>query len=162
MRYHLLSSFEKPLHRIQRPGRGGPRNMKSMWPPLAAIFLWLVCTGLGRGHGPLGTPPGSTTDYRQIFRRLFQNKKRNFDSKKNNDTCCSGVTSFLGFLIRWGLNDPPPLPVTIITDTLSRWDSYSQNGTRLPVIRIPSAILPWKPAPASSKTCNVFTCMVLT
>ena len=26
-------------HQIQWPGRGGPRNMKSMWPPLAAIFL---------------------------------------------------------------------------------------------------------------------------
>ena len=26
-------------YRIQRPGGRGPRNMKSMWPPLAAIFF---------------------------------------------------------------------------------------------------------------------------
>ena len=43
-------------HRIQWPGRGGPRNMKSMWPS----FLWPIFTGLG-GPWPLGTPPGSAT-----------------------------------------------------------------------------------------------------
>ena len=39
-------------------GWGGARNMKSMWPPLAAIFFmtYLYRAG-GGGHGPLGTPP---------------------------------------------------------------------------------------------------------
>ena len=38
--------------------RVGPRNMKSMRPPLAVIFLWLIFTRPGGGRGPLG-PPGS-------------------------------------------------------------------------------------------------------
>ena len=37
-------------------GRGGPRNMKSIWPPLAAIFLWLIYTGLGGAMAPLASP----------------------------------------------------------------------------------------------------------
>ena len=38
--------------RIQPPGRGGTRNMKSMQPSLAAIFLWLILQGR-RGMAPL-------------------------------------------------------------------------------------------------------------
>ena len=40
-----------------RVGGGGARNMKSMWPSLAAIFFmtYLYRAG-GGGHGPLGTP----------------------------------------------------------------------------------------------------------
>ena len=44
---------------------GGARNMKSMWPPLAAIFfmacLYRAGGGEGRGHGP-SPPPGSVTE----------------------------------------------------------------------------------------------------
>ena len=40
---------------------GGARNMKSMWPPLTAIFIMtFFYRAGGRGHGPLG-PPGSAT-----------------------------------------------------------------------------------------------------
>ena len=41
----------------------GARNMKSMWPPLAAIFFMTCLYRAGGGHGPLGTPPppGSAT-----------------------------------------------------------------------------------------------------
>ena len=38
--------------------------MKSIWLPLAAIFFMTYlyrAGGGGRGHGPLGTPPGSAT-----------------------------------------------------------------------------------------------------
>ena len=49
-------------HRIQWPGGGrGPRNMKSMWLPLAAIFFMTYLHRAGGGHDPLGTPPGSAT-----------------------------------------------------------------------------------------------------
>ena len=44
-------------HRIQRPGRGGQETWNlcgRLWQP---SFLWLVSTGLGGGHGPLGPPP---------------------------------------------------------------------------------------------------------
>ena len=34
--------------------RGGARNMKSMQPPLVAIFYDLFSKGRGKGHGPLG------------------------------------------------------------------------------------------------------------
>ena len=36
---------------------GRPRNMKSMWPLLAAIFSWLIFTGLGGGAWPPCPPP---------------------------------------------------------------------------------------------------------
>ena len=48
-------------HRIQWPGGGGARNMKSMWPPLAAIFFMTYLYRAGRGHGPPRHPPGSAT-----------------------------------------------------------------------------------------------------
>ena len=42
--------------------RGGPRNMKSMWPPSAAIFFMTYFYRARGGHGPLGPPPpGSAT-----------------------------------------------------------------------------------------------------
>ena len=44
-----LSPFSRQ-HRIQRLGGGGRRNMKSMWPPLAAIFFM---TYFYRGGTPL-------------------------------------------------------------------------------------------------------------
>ena len=37
-------------------GGGGARNMKSMWPPLAAIFFMAHFYRAWGGHGPLGTP----------------------------------------------------------------------------------------------------------
>ena len=41
--------------------RGGPRNTKSMWSPLVAIFFMTYFHRAGGGgHGPLG-PPGSAT-----------------------------------------------------------------------------------------------------
>ena len=45
-------------YRIQRPGKRGPRNMKSMQLTSAAIFfmtffLIISRAGVGRGHGPL-------------------------------------------------------------------------------------------------------------
>ena len=42
--------------------RGGPRNMKSMRPPSAAIFFMTYFHIAGGGHGPLG-PPGSATAF---------------------------------------------------------------------------------------------------
>ena len=36
--------------------RGGPRNMKSMRPPLAAIFFMTYFHRARGGHGPLSTP----------------------------------------------------------------------------------------------------------
>ena len=36
--------------------RGGPRNMKSMWPPSAAIFFMTYFHRARGGHGPLGSP----------------------------------------------------------------------------------------------------------
>ena len=41
----------------------GAKNMKSMWPPLVAIFFmtYFYRAGGGGGHGPLGLP-GSATD----------------------------------------------------------------------------------------------------
>ena len=36
--------------------RGGPRNMKSMRPPSAAIFFMTYFHRAGGGHGPLGPP----------------------------------------------------------------------------------------------------------
>ena len=36
---------------------GGPRNMKSMWPPLAAIFFMTSFYRTRGGHGPLAPPP---------------------------------------------------------------------------------------------------------
>ena len=44
-----VSHYQKCQHPIQQPGRGGPRNMKSIRPLLAAIFLWL---SLRRGMAP--------------------------------------------------------------------------------------------------------------
>ena len=44
---------------------GGPRNMKSMRPNLAAIFYMTYFYRAGGGHGPLASP-GSAT-------RLFHN-----------------------------------------------------------------------------------------
>ena len=55
----LLTKPQSTQHRIQRPGRGGgPRNMKSMWPPLAAIFF-MTCFYRARGGGawPPRPPP---------------------------------------------------------------------------------------------------------
>ena len=43
-------------HRIQWPRRGRPRNMKSMGPPLVAIFFMTYFYRAGGGHGTLGTP----------------------------------------------------------------------------------------------------------
>ena len=40
--------------------RGGPRNMKSMRPPLVAIFFMTYFYRARGGHGPLA-PPGSAT-----------------------------------------------------------------------------------------------------
>ena len=50
--------------RIGSSGRvgGGARNMKSMWPPLAAIFFMTYLYRAWGGHGPLGTLPGSATE----------------------------------------------------------------------------------------------------
>ena len=44
----LVLPLSNPQHRIQ-PGVGGPRNMNSMWPPLAAISFM---TYLYRAGGP--------------------------------------------------------------------------------------------------------------
>ena len=41
-------------HQIQRQGGEGARNMKSMWPPLAAIFFM---TYLYRAGGAMAPPP---------------------------------------------------------------------------------------------------------
>ena len=43
-------------HRIQRPGRGGPRNMKSMWPPLTAIFFMTCFYRAGGAMAPSAPP----------------------------------------------------------------------------------------------------------
>ena len=51
-------------------GGGGSRNMKSMWPPLAAIFFMTYLYRAVGGHGPLGTPlPGSATDSSRFWGR---------------------------------------------------------------------------------------------
>ena len=43
-------------------GGGGARNMKSIWPPFAAIFFMTYFEKQGLvGHVPLGTPSGSAT-----------------------------------------------------------------------------------------------------
>ena len=62
----LFTHCDSAQHRIQRPGRGGARNMKSMWPPLAAIFFMTYLYRAGGAWPPLGTPPGSTTATRLV------------------------------------------------------------------------------------------------
>ena len=43
-------------YRIQRLGRGGPRNMKSMWPPLTAIFFMTYLYRAGGAMAPSAPP----------------------------------------------------------------------------------------------------------
>ena len=51
------------LSSIGSSGRvgGGPRNMKSMWPPLAAIFFMTCFYRARGGPWPPRPPPGSAT-----------------------------------------------------------------------------------------------------
>ena len=50
MSFENLSEGKRQVkqHRIQRPGRGGPRNMKSMWPHFGGhLFYDLFVQGWG-------------------------------------------------------------------------------------------------------------------
>ena len=58
--------YENAQHRIQRPGGEGARNMKSIWPPLAAIFFMTYLYKAGGGMAP-SAPPGSATDAISMF-----------------------------------------------------------------------------------------------
>ena len=61
--FFINSDIFSTQHRIQRPGGGeGARNMKSMWPPLAAIFF-MTCLYRAGGGGAMApsAPPGSAT-----------------------------------------------------------------------------------------------------
>ena len=53
----------RPLVSIGSSGRvgRGPRNMKSMWPPLAAIFFMTHFYRAGGGGMAPSAPPGSAT-----------------------------------------------------------------------------------------------------
>ena len=56
--YEILVTFYSSG---SRPGKGGPRNITSMRPPLVAIFFMTYFHRAGGGHGPLGPPPGSAS-----------------------------------------------------------------------------------------------------
>ena len=62
------AAYDEGIHSSGSSGRvrGGARNMKSMRPPLAAIFLWPIFTGPG-GPWPPWPPPGSATDSNLTF-----------------------------------------------------------------------------------------------